>query len=329
MPVGKRQRKQVTLTYSSGNRVAQQLNRGMQFRAVELRLTCAPTLTNANNTAAKTLRGDEWAVVKKIEIMANGTDVVKTISGPELRWLNAIYNGVMPNVTSTLADGATANPSCDSTLIIPFMMPRSIRPIDTLMDSSVMSNLEIAVTWGTYTDINASATGWTTQPTLEVNSKESFGQEGSKFSNWRLFSITKDISATNSQFQIDLPVNAMYRGFSMIFTDANVESAAILNNFRWKSGTNVFADVSGPILNAEWTANIGLDRNRAASTFKSTSSVLGGVYHYDHVDDGYLSEAIDTLGYSEHHLELDVTVGGGATQVIVIPWQIIPVRSQK
>jgi hypothetical protein len=298
----------------------------MQYRAIELRLTCAPTLTAANNTAAKTLRGDEWAVVKKIEIIANGTDVVKTIDGPTLRWLNVIYTGVMPNVTSALADGATANVPCDSTLFIPFMMPRSIRPIDTLMDSSVMSNLEIAVTWGTYTDINASATAWTTQPTLEVNSVESFGQEGSKFSNWRLFSITKDISATNSQFQIDLPVNTVYRGFSMIFTDTAVESAAILNNFRWKSGTNVFADVSGKILNAEWTSKVGLHRASASSTFKSASSVLGGVYHYDHVDDGYLSEAVDTLGYSEHHLELDVTVGSGATQCIVVPWQIVPVR---
>lgn len=326
MPIGKRQRTQTTIPFSTGNREPKQLNRGMQYRMLKLRLKCAPILLAADNTAAKTLRGDEWAVVKKIEIIANGTDVVKSITGTELRIMNAIWNSTMPNVSPLLADGATANVACDSTLLLPFMMPRAIKPIDTLLDSSVMSNLEIAVTWGTYTDINASATGWVTNPTLEVNSDESFGQEGSAFSNWRLFAIKEDITATNPQLQINLPVNAVYRGFTLIMLDGGVESAAILNNFRWKSGTNVFADATAGVLNAEWTDKIGLDRYRADNTFKSVQSVLGGIYHYDHIDDGYLSEAIDTLGYSEHHLELDVTVGAGTTQLIVIPWQIIPVR---
>lgn len=298
----------------------------MQYRLLKLRLKCQPTIAALDNTTANTLRGDEWAVAKKIEVIANGTDVVKTISGPELRWLNAIWNANMPNVTATLGDGATANPSCDSTLFLPFMMPRSIKPIDTLLDSSVMSNLEIAVTWGTHLDINATATGFTTTPTLEVNSDESFGQEGSSFSNWRLFSIKQEIGATNPQFQIQLPVNAVYRGFTLFTLDAGVEVGTVLKNFRWKSGTNVFADVTAGTLSAEWTDKIGLDRNRADNTFKSDKTNLAGVYHYDHVDDGYLSEAIDTLGYSEHHLELDVAVGGGTTQVIVVPWQIIPVR---
>lgn len=300
----------------------------MQYRLLKLRLKCQPTVTGVNNTAANTKRGDEWAVVKKIEILANGTDVVKTIDGPALRWMNAVWAGVMPKVSATLGDGATANPSLDSTLFLPFMMPRSIRPIDSLLDSSVLSNLEVAVTWGTYTDINATATGWTTQPTLEVNSDESFGQEGSKFSNWRVFSINQTITATEPQYQIDLPVGQVYRGFTLIFTDADVESGAILNNFKWKSGTNVFADVSAGVLNDEWPEKIGLDRFRADNTFVSTSTKLAGVYHYDHVDDGYLSEAIDTIGFSEHHLELDVTVGGGTTKVQVIPWQIVPVRGK-
>ena len=205
-------------------------------------------------------------------------------------------------------------------------MPDSIKPIDTLLDSSVMSNLEVAITWGTFTDINSAATAWTVEPTVEVNSDESFGQEGSAFSNWRVFTITKEITATNPQFQIELPVNAVYRGFTMIFTDAGVESGAILKNFKWKSGTNVFADVTAGTLAGEWPSKVGLDPYRLANTFKSAQSDLKGVYHYDHVDDGYLSEAIDTLAYSEHHLELDVNVGAGTTQCILIPWQIIPVR---
>ena len=89
----------------------------MQYRRLKLRLKGQLTLAAANNTAALTKRGDEWAVVKKIEIIANGTDVVKTIPGTELRWMNPIWNNTMPNVTAALADGVTVDVPFDSTLI--------------------------------------------------------------------------------------------------------------------------------------------------------------------------------------------------------------------
>jgi len=58
----------------------------------------------------------------------------------------------------------------------------------------------------------------------------------------------------------------------------------------------------------------------------STYNSIAGWYYYDHVTDGYLSEAIDTLGFSEFTLELDVTVGAGTTKAFVLPLQIIPIR---
>ena len=52
-----------------------------------------------------------------------------------------------------------------------------------------------------------------------------------------------------------------------------------------------------------------------------------GWYFYDHVTDGYLSECIDTLGFSEFELELNVTAGA-ASRVFVLPIQVIPVRGK-
>jgi hypothetical protein len=48
----------------------------------------------------------------------------------------------------------------------------------------------------------------------------------------------------------------------------------------------------------------------------------------DLVTDGYLSDAIDTLGFSEFYLELDVAVGAGTTKIDILPIQITPVRGK-
>ena len=56
---------------------------------------------------------------------------------------------------------------------------------------------------------------------------------------------------------------------------------------------------------------------------------FGGWYFYDHVTDGRLTEAIDTLGFSEFTLELNITQSGTTTTLNILPWTIIPVRGKK
>lgn len=318
-----RKRFQKTVRFSSNNKQTEQLSRGMIYRELAVRLQHAPTLTIANNTAAKLKRGGEWAVVKRIDIVANNTDVIRSISGSELWWLNTFLFGSAPQESIALASD---NPACDSILRIPFWQPRSIRPIDTALDARELSDLKIDVTWGTYTDVNGDATAWTTEPTLEVSSIESFGVRG-PFSQWRFFGIEKEITATNPSFQVDLPVGPMYRGFMIVTIDADDMQSDILNNFKWISGTTVFADMKEKNLREEYIARNGIDRG-IVRTGDFDGDNFDGVYMYDHVTDGYLSEAIDTLGFSEIKLELDVTVGSGTTKVIIYPQQIIPVRGK-
>lgn len=330
MPQQIRRRKQTTVEYSSNNKIDKSLSRGMIYRELHLRLTCQPTLTAGNNVYANILGGDEWAVVKRIQIIANGTDVIKSISGRTLKWLNFMWHAHTPRNSVALGAGG-ANPSCASSLILPFWMPRSIRPMDTALDSRQLSDLKIEITWGTYTDIAASASAWTTEPSMEVYSLECFGVNG-PFATWRLFEIEKEITATNSQFQVQLPVGPVYRGFYMRTTDAAADANDILNNFKWKSGTTIFADQSAAVLFEDSMMSMSLHQDFSGTAY--TDQMIGdandltGQYFYDHVTDGYLSEAIDTAGFSEHELELDVTVGAGTTKIVVVPSQIIPVRKQ-
>lgn len=318
-----RRRKQTVIPFSANNKIAKDLARGYLYRDLTLNLTCQPTVTAANNTQAKTGKGDEWACVKKIEVIANGTDVVKSISGRMLRWCNLIWNHALPNLTSKLGDGATANPSCSSSLILPFWMYDSIRPIDTCLNSALLSNLQIVITWGNYTDVSSSATAWTTEPSIDVYSNEAFGLQG-QFGSWRVYEISQDVSATNADLQLQLPVGPVYRGFAMAIDDGGTEKSGLLNNFKLTSGTNVFADIDSAALQAEQTARRGIDRDSLAP--RSSLSSLDGFLYYDHVLDGYLSEGIDTIGFAELTAHFDVTKGAGTTTLLIVPQQVIPVR---
>lgn len=330
-----RKRYQKTLQFNSNNKESAELSRGMVYRELYLRLKGAPTLTALNNTQAKTKRGDEWGVVKKIELIANETDVIRSISGNALWWLNMFLYGAKPKVTVLLGDAATANVSFDSTLILPLWSPQSLRPIDTALDARTLSSLKVEVTWGTFTDINGDATAWTTNPTLAVHSLESYNVSG-PFSQQRVFTIEQTVSATNQQFQVDLPVGPVYRAFMLNFTDADVDSAAILNNFKLVSGSTVFADQPAAVLWETQQLRTNVQRSfpgGATGVYdqdrRSTSALRTGWYYYDHVTDGFLSEGIDTLGFSEMTMELDVTVGGGTTKALIYPIQVWPIRDNK
>jgi hypothetical protein len=349
-----RRRFQKTITYQSNGQRTEDLGRGMVYRDLILRLKAKPTLTAANNLSDDVDRGDGWGVVKLIEILANNNQVIRSFSGNQLWWLNYFTLGTVPPITPTLGDddgagGGTANPQIDVCLVLPFWMFRSVRPLDTALDSRVLSDLKIRVTWGTFTDIHDDASAWTTEPTLDVHSLESANIKG-PFALQTIYSMSKIITATDSKFQIFLPVNDVYRGFLINTTDAGVDADDILNNVKIKSGTTVFFDcpaeviqqydgwlhpgIAHPIDNLLNTT--GLDRVEATGAMniynklqRSDKSNQGGWYFIDLVTDGYLSDAIDTLGFSEFYLELDVTVGAGTTQIDVLPIQITPVRQKK
>lgn len=334
-----RTRKQVTVQFTANGKQTESLSRGFVYRELYLRLQGQLTLTALNNTLANTQRGDEWQVVKRIEIIANGVDVLRSISGNSLWWMDLLWYGVQPKITFAIGDGATANASFDSTIILPFWIPQSLRPIDTALNSAELSSLEIAITWGNFTDINSAATAFTTNPTLEVYSLESFGVQG-PFSQFRQWELQRDIPATNPRFQIDMPVGNMFRGFLANFTVGtgnpalNADSSAVLNNFKLLSGTTIFADLQRQALQESAYLRKSVARvftGAAGGSYtadrRSAANDRTGWYLYDHVTDGFMSEAIDTLGFSEFKVELDVTKQANTNTLFLYPFEIIPVRA--
>jgi hypothetical protein len=183
--------------------------------------------------------------------------------------------------------------------------------------------------------VNTDATAWTTEPQLDVYSLEAFNVKG-PFSQCRIYTIEKSITATSAQFQVQLPVGPMYRGFMINTQDDGVDVGTILNNFKVISGTTVYADLDdatlwqteklrNQVVNTWDTGGEAYDCPKRGTTYNAEE----GWYFYDHVTDGYLSESIDTLGFSEFELELDVTKLTGTNKIFIYPLQIIPVRGRK
>ena len=348
-----RRRFQKTINYDENNSVAEPLGRGMVYRELYLKLSGQIDEPLATNASLAVGMGDEWGVVKRIEVIANNTDVIRSFTGNELWWLNYFMFGVPPHITVTLGDVTTDDPGFISCLVLPFWTMRSLRPMDTALDARELSDLKVRITWGDVEDIIQTVTpsAWITEPSIEVHSLECFNVKG-PFSQGRQYKIQKDIPATNPQFQVMLPVGPMYRGFLMNFTglsaavgqvDQQIDDPNVLNNFKIKSGTTVYADIPAVLL----TQIDGNMRNSIIRPYDGglavvnaglydqlrrgdTANNVDAWYFYDHVTDGYMSEAIDTLGFSEFELELDVTLSAlhapFTTQLNLIPLQIIPVR---
>ena len=329
MPQQIRKRRQTTVQYQANDTQIERLGRGMIYRELHLQLNFTLDAASGNAIdATNTNRGDEWAVVKNIRVIANGSDVLRNFSGNQLRWLNKLVYGFEPR--NPLAPGVSAGGSLavSSSLVLPFWSIGTVRPLDTALDARQLTSLEIEIEWGDASSItSATDASFSSSPTLKVYSLESFGVEAD-FAQSRVFKIQESSVAVNDQHEVDIPVGSMYRGF-MVNTSSSGVDGSNLDNVKLKSGTTVFVDQEAALLRdiANMRHGVHVTHDDAGTAedavFVSDNSDLAGWHYIDLVTDGRLKEALDTLGLAELTLELDVST---QTDITVLPLQIIPVR---
>lgn len=291
MPQQVRWRKQGIVPYVAGQLSTVQLARGMVYRTLALRLQ-ASIVTSAGGTIGTALTnagvgaGGIWDVCPTIEIIANGSDSLKRFSGLELRELNKFWystpvrqDGWLPFPSS-----GTTIANIDSCLMLPFWMLKGIRPLDTALDTRLLSSLQLNVTWGNvfnvvssnYVPVAANTAAFSgAGPVMSIYSNESFDPSKTQaFSQFRVFKQidTADFSGgAVNQVPYQLPVGQMYRAFYIhcqaaigtgaatgLSVDSPGTAGAVgseggptlrgpLSAIRVKSGTTVFAD---------WDANV-------------------------------------------------------------------------
>ena len=340
MPQQIRRRRQGSINVTSfGNKFVQPLGRGMIYRELALRWVGALTFgAAANNAAANFVRGDEWGCIARIDVIANGTDVIRSFTGSQLAMINRLVYGNHGRTAPQIGDGATAAPAFDSTLILPFWQFLAVKPMDTALDSSKLSDLRLEITMEPAANIT------TTPPTainanLHIVSMESFGIEG-VFSDCKIYPLQQVVGGANANVQVQLPVTALYRGFFIncaAGAGQNSSDQDSINNVQLVSGTTIFADVPWAVLRDWQRQRTNLPDREQIQNVAATAPITGGFLNnfksarmiedawtfLDLVPDGYLSEGVDSVGFSELFLNFDVAA---ACTLTVLPTQVFPVR---
>lgn len=335
-PVTVISRRQTPVTFASGAKQIVTLTRQLAYRYMTLRLTAQPTVAGASNTAANTKLGDEWGIIAKVELIANGTTTLFSCAGSDLKNLSRVLLGINPRISTNLADGATANPALDSTVVIPFLNPLSRRPMDTLLYTGEMTDLRLEVTWNTdWTSINSAASAWTVQPSLEVYTREQTlptdPSGNAILPNFyrRMLKIPVQISGANQAFRYQLNTGPIYRGLLLNELNGATESNTLLTNVKVFSGATQFVDMAGPALygygNILPQANFMQFGAAAGGFFQSTgqASSSGNPQSWrwlDFCEDGYMSEALDTSAIGDTFIEFNVS---GAANIQVFTQELL------
>lgn len=327
--MGTRYIKQVPNTYpGAGGKQPSNIALAGNLRELFLELTGQLTCTSGNNVSANMLLGDEWGAIQRVDLIANSSDVLASFTGDELWHYNRKWYNANPPIAPAFLNGA-ANPSFDSTLIFPLWSPLSVKPLDTALNTTNLTNLRADITWNSFTSINSAATGWAVNPVLTVTGY----YDDSAFAPPLLKKIVKTTAtptAAQTDYRIDLPVTPQYRSMMINTVAGGVDDAACISNIQLVSGSTIFADLTECVLREGFRLRNGMPSNTLATN--ATPGVLytqqlrqnvqnneNAWYHLELCPDGYLTEAVNTAGLPEFYLRMNVlkacTINISSTQL--------------
>ncbi|MBI5970573.1 MAG: hypothetical protein HY884_05410 [Deltaproteobacteria bacterium] len=296
-----------TIVYKQNEAVSFELPRNFPIRGILLRMAADITIITA---AATAYAQGAVKLIKRIEIIANGRDTLKSIDGPGLAELNRQMNGTV-NPLGAVPTAVGANQLMAALLKIDFEMPRSVSPSDANLNSYLFSTLELKITFGAPSDMYSanSANVTINSAPITVTLLESEGNAGSIVH--KVGSTEKEVTATSTDFQIALPVGNKFRGFLIRAEVDGNPNDSVINKIELRSGTTVFH---------KWDFTSLKDCNKI--DYELESSPTGYVF-IDFCPDGFMGEALATAGFSDLTLSFDVTKQTGINKITVYPVELI------
>jgi len=308
-----------TVTYAANAKETEKLDRGYVIREIALRLTCTITTTATAITAADILPAALWGVVRNIRLKLNSNTNIRDISGDELKLLNYFYYNTGDFVDeSALVVGAGTTVTVNSTLILPLWMVDSMQPIDTQLDATLLSGLELQVDWGDIDDITDVGDATLDDCYMEIGTLNTFGIKG-PFNTQLVTAEQYEVTGSNPRFQIELATGNLYRSFMIGCQDANGNDlSGAIDNIRIFSGGTDYFNVPAELWQ-RWSdkrERIIQNVNGGSGRFVSSNRDMDAWFYVDMVTDGYLSESINAIGLSTLKIELDVNQAVSALKLV-------------
>jgi hypothetical protein len=286
-----------------------------------------------NITAAATTikNGGIWNFIRRIELIASGQTVLRSITGVDLAALASYFHGfdMVNSPQFRLNPGLGAAPQAVRAILpLDLAMPDMVKPKDTNLRAQRLATLELKITLGSEADVFVGGTFGASAGTISVyadNVLEIPTEDGKISAPTYLAKISQiDVSTVtaNPNFLQRLPVGNTIRAIMLTskqngdIVDVNLSQLnlpKILNNFSIQRGTDVRVFSPFVIMRANYT--------------KMTNSVLANaqpfaIYDFANrasrqrgkVTDGF---RIDGSMDINAVLDFNATVGGILTMTIV------------
>jgi len=328
-----------SITFAASQTRTLQLPRNYAYRGLSLKLVCNLTrLTTAGTDVNDPCDCAPAQLIKNLQVIANGRDVIKNIDFETLHRANQIRCGTRPYISATNWSGGADKAAIDMIIhaYISFEMWRAIHPVDTLFDSAGLATLDLIITFGTGMDTmdatwqaRAGAAVTVNSATLYIAAIEEVGiPAGTSFLINKEYKLRRQVTATSNNFQIDLPVGNAFRAF-IIKTISDLRPVnTILNNIKIKSGTEVYKNRIASFLQMDNRLFNQLEvpetwNLAAAEDHWLIENLLEGYYLVEFCPDGRLTQCLDTSRLSSLEFELDVTAVGTTDLIEILPCEII------
>ena len=221
------------------------------------------SLTGSVNTGATTPAvrpGNPMSLIKNIEVIAEGSGVIKHYSAEDLYLTDIYLYGTRPEIQTTPAAANTTNQPFEASFSIDF----DARDYETLLPAFQLGTLTLAITWGndtdlgTHTSINEATVAITTHEIVDGESEGIFKEQ----------TIITNIPSAMTH-RIDLPRGNLYEGLFIHATENNgVSSDSLIENIEIKmNGTEQIRDFSWKEIRKENKIDFGLETLPAGTVY--------------------------------------------------------------
>lgn len=337
-----------SLNFAANSVASFDLPRDSCYKHIILQMDINVTTTAAAST---TFEGAPWTILKRLDLVADGKDVVKSYDGIALMDLNYVDFRTYPYIDTIGLAGAGDIGMQTFVGIITLEARGMENPQHTWLDARKLSSLELRVTWGAgAADIYSVGAGTATIATLRLTP---WGHEILDIDPASKFSVNQEVltqfafpTATATGKRYKQNVGNAYRRWLISTRDSNNRASvdrmlgmAVLENgtfYRRKWNAGVLKNVNGLMIgpggvynSAAASASVQMPQfPTGTGAGAPATGVMGGFrsgfYDLDIAEDGSENSLLDTRGYSTCELEFDWN-GANTTDLIrVVPSIYIP-----
>lgn len=287
-----------------------QLPRDKYHRGLWLRIT-----GNLVVTVLATLHEDGILnLIRRIELLANGKDVIKSLSGYNLGQINRDYFSTAPMVSEP-AVGVATN-AFEVLLHLPFQMIEE--DLRGSLDPRNLTGYDLNIQWGTVSNVITAGTATLTNVTLRVEADETEPGMGldAMTEFWVRHTTIRKAFTQSGETEIDLPIGNTYRGFLIVVR----EGATLARSNAPLDETLVELVENGTEKHRSYLA----DTLRGRNQLMNQGALPTGVYLLKLDENDTYAGHVNTAGMSSFKIVLTPAAPSGANgEILVVPISII------